>query len=357
MAQRHHEITSNQLSVTATADNVSRMSKHVKKQHRQQNSFRLEEEADISGLRNRERFIKEVDGQAKNAMTAISEDDETNATPARRQLTQKELHQTRQAILNSRKYDELLEDTDKIKDSFRARLRDIYSICHDFICLPVDRPARPRWVQIRRIDREVNAHVAKFAHDRQQVASDVAELKDFLRGQLFDQYCLMKETPMEKKNETWLRYGKSLLRGKEIGEQEKPLRQESAKNVDLGARELQDRLRDMIEESGLEPEWVMDSIEDYSIGNDHIGRWQRYAQERRWVRLAAKLTKDTQQLEKINGSSSESSDGRRCNITINIHNTKRQYFRRLDGAHDFDLGDSIEDASVSSSTMSLADGS
>ncbi len=81
----------------------------------------------------------------------------------------------------------------------------------------------------------------------------------------------------------------------------------------------------------------MDRIEDYSIGNYHIGRWQRYVRARRWERLAAKLTKDIQQLEKINGSSSESSDGRRCNIMINIHNTKGQFFRRLDGAQDFEL--------------------
>ncbi len=36
------------------------------------------------------------------------------------------------------------------------------------------------------------------------------------------------------------------FRGKEIGEQVQSLRQETAKNVDLGARELQDRLSDMI---------------------------------------------------------------------------------------------------------------
>lgn len=338
MTQRHHDITSNQLSVTATADNVRRMGERVKKQHRQQVSIKFDDAADIEEMLDiRDWFIWRVDEQAKNAMATISEEDETNATPARRQQTQKEFSQTRQAILNSRKYDELREDTDKIEDSFRARLKSIYSICYDFICIPVGRHPRPRWVQVRRIDREVNAHVAYFAHLRQQVASDVAELKDFLRGQLFDQYCLMKETPMEKKNETWLRYGESLLSGKEIGEQVQSLRQETAKNVDLGARELQDRLSDMIEESGLDPDWVMDSIEDYSTGNNHIGRWQRYVRERLWERLAEKLIKDIQQLEKINGSSSESSDGRRCNIMINIHNTKWQFFKRLDGAQDFEL--------------------
>ena len=93
----------------------------------------------------------------------------------------------------------------------------------------------------------------------------------------------------------------------------------------------------MINESELDPDWVIDHILDYQEGNAHIGLWQRYVQGRRWMELAGKFTKDSQQLAKIN--SNRSSNNRRCNIMFNIHNTKRQFFKRLNGADDYELNE------------------
>ena len=113
---------------------------------------------------------------------------------------------------------------------------------------------------------------------------------------------------------------------------------ETADNLDLGDREVGDRLDHIIDESRLNPTWVMDRIEDYYNGNDHIGRWQQLAKDHRWNKLAAKLAVDNQQLEEIN-SAVDMGSSRRCNIMSNICNTKRQFFKRLDGAQDFELSE------------------
>lgn len=132
----------------------------------------------------------------------------------------------------------------------------------------------------------------------------------------------------------------------------------TAENLDLGDREIGERVDGMIDASGLNPSWVMDHIEDYHLGNDHIGRWQRYVRSCRWKELAAKFTNDIQQLEKINRTI-HSSNSRRCNIMFNIQNTTRQIFARLDGAQDFELSEKAlrmdegyESTSASSSTKS-----
>lgn len=149
------------------------------------------------------------------------------------------------------------------------------------------------------------------------------------------------------------------MSGPEEGECERSLTKETAETLDLGDREVGDRLDRMIDASELEPCWVMDHIEDYCTENEHIGKWQGYAKAHRWDDLAAKLTKDIQQLEKIN-SSIEFSKGRRCKIMVNIRSTQRQYFKRLEGAQEFELSDKAlrmaegyESTSASSSTTSL----
>lgn len=360
MAKRYHEFTSNCLSETATADNINRMRADAKKRHGQQGAIAFEDAADIEDLLEKaDRFIEAVDELAKNSMKSIPEEDESGATYSRRRPTVNESRQIKKAILNSKNYDQLLQSIDKIKKSFRPRLMDIYTTCHDFICTPVGKHPRPRWAQICRIDKEVTAHVAHVAHIQQQVTSDVAQLEDFLREQLYDQYCLMRETPMEKKDETWLQYGDCFILGPKNGEDERSLTKETAENFDLGDRGVERRLDRMIDGTGLDPTWIMDRIEDYCRGNDHIGRWQRYVQGCQWEELAAKLSDDIDQLEKIN-SSSKSSSSRQCNIMSNIHNTKRQFFKRLDGAQDFELSEralrmdeGYESTSASSSTTSL----
>lgn len=114
----------------------------------------------------------------------------------------------------------------------------------------------------------------------------------------------------------------------------------------------------MINESGLDPNWVMGHIEDYHNGNEHIGQWQRYVRSRRWMDLAEKFTKDMEQLERINSAKPKSS--RRCQIMFNIHNSTRLYFKRLDGPHAYQLSDKAlqmeeeEESHESSSTSSSA---
>ena len=138
--------------------------------------------------------------------------------------------------------------------------------------------------------------------------------------------------------------------------------EETAKKVDLGNPQVRDRFDRMIESAGLDPEWAKDRIKDYSKGNKHIGQWQRYIKSQRWRKLAAKLSMDIQQLEKIN--STNPSNGRPCKIMPIIMNTKRQYFKALDENLAYDLTDKAlgmgeEDegyessSSSSSSTTSL----
>lgn len=140
------------------------------------------------------------------------------------------------------------------------------------------------------------------------------------------------------------------------------LAKETAETLDLGDREVGDRLDRMIDASALDPGWVMDHIEDYSTGDDHIGKWQGYAEAFRWDDLAEKIIKDIEQLEKIN-SNMNFNKSRRCKIMVNIRNTKRQYFKRLDGPQDFELNEKelrmneeYERTSASSSTTSSDSG-
>ena len=115
-------------------------------------------------------------------------------------------------------------------------------------------------------------------------------------------------------------------------------RNETADILYLGDCEVGYRLERMIVESGLDPDWVMESIEDYYKGNEHIGRWQRLMEGGRWNELAAKFTVDKQQLGKINSTIDLGGSGK-CNIMPNIRSSKWRIFKRLDGAQDFELSE------------------
>lgn len=193
---------------------------------------------------------------------------------------------------------------------------------------------RPRPAQTGHVEEETNAHVALA---QEQLTTDVAHLGDFLRGRLFDQYCLMRETPMDQKDRTWLKYGECIIAGHGNCKCDTSLFDETADTLEQGDPEVEDRLHRMINESGLDPKWVMDHIEGYHNGNEHIGHWQGYVRSRRWMNLAEKFTKDTQQLQRIN--STRPMNSRRCNIMFNILSTTRLYFKRLDGPLGYELSD------------------
>lgn len=359
MARRRHDFTKNRLSETATEDNVGKLDSDALKLYHQRATIAFGDMAVVDDvLEIASRFVEAVDELAKNAMDTIPEEDELGAIHSGPQLTVRERLRCKQAISNTENYQQLLQSTYKIKDTFRVRLREIHSICHQFICPRAGKHPHPRWAQIRRIHREVTDHVANVA--QKQVTFEVAKLRVFLRGQLFDEYCLMRGTPMEKKDETWLRYGKCVMLGKKNSKCGKSLTKETAETRYVGDREDGERLDRMIDASGLDPSWVMDHMEEYYAGNGHIGRWQRYMQDRRWKDLAAKFTDDIQQLKKINRATN-SSKSRRCQIMSNIQNTKRQFFNRLNGAQDFELSEKAskmdegyESTSNSSSTSSLS---
>ena len=339
MVERQRLFTKNFLSESATKDNIGRMSPKVEKLYCQRAVIAFEDAAQGEEiLEMATQFFTTVDELSRNPMKTIPEEDESGATHSQRQPTQTEVLQTQQAILKAKKYQTWLQGVDKVKESFRARLLEIHSDYHAFICTPVGKHPRPRWAQICRIDKEASTNVAHVAHVRRQLISDVAQLKDFLRGQLFDEYCLMRGTAMVEKDETWLKYGKCLVLELEIGKGEKSLTKETAENFEPGEREVGHRLDRLMKASALDPNWVMDRIKDYYAGNDHIGKWQRYVQACCWKELAAKLTKDIQQLEKIN-STINSSNSRRCKIMLNMRNTGRQFFKRLEGAQDFELSE------------------
>ena len=230
MAKRQHLITSNHLSETATGENIARMSPEVKKLYRQKIAFAFafQDAANSEDVfENAGRFVEAVDELATYPMNTIPEDDESRTTDPNRLPTGKQYRKIKQATGKIQYHGSLLASTSKIEDSFRDRLLDIHTIYHMFICTKVGHTPRPRWSQICRLDREVNDHVARVAHAKQQLTSDVAQLRDFLREQLFDEYCLMRGTPMEMKNETWMQYGKYLMSEHEIGECERSLRKES----------------------------------------------------------------------------------------------------------------------------------
>ena len=350
MEKRQDLIHSNFLSKTATRDNICRMSPDVKREYNKrgvvgfEGTAEVEDILDIAG-----RFVKNVDELKENPLETIQEVEDLDGS------IEMELLRIKQAIKNTEK-DEQLKHSDQIWRSFRVRLMEISSTCYDFACNPLGNPFRPRLAQIGCLSMEVNAHVALA---QEQLTSDIAELRDFLRGRLFDQYCLMRGTPKEKKNKTWLKYGECIILGYDDSKCENSPTKETAEILNLGDPEVRDRLYRMINESGLDPDWVTDHIEDYHGGNEHIGRWQRYVQSRRWMDLAEKFTKDIEQLEKIN--STRSNNSRRCNIMFNIHNSKRQFFKRLHGARNFELSEKAlrmeEEEYDSSSTPSPASSS
>ena len=230
MTKRQQLVISNQLSETATDGNVAKMSPEVKKLHRRKFAipFTFEDAADCENvLKNAGLFLETVDKLTTYPMNTIPEDNESRTTDPNRLPTEKEFRKIQKAIGIMQYHGSLLASPTKIKDSFRHRLMDIHTIYHMFICTKVGHTPRPRWAQICRLDREVNDHVARVAHAEQQLKSDVTHLRSFLREQLFDEYCLMRGTPMEMKNETWMRYGRYLRSGHEIGKSERSLSKES----------------------------------------------------------------------------------------------------------------------------------
>ena len=170
---------------------------------------------------------------------------------------------------------------------------------------------------------------------------------------------------MEEKDPKWIRYGECIILGEQgkIGKQAKKGNLDTAKSSASGNPRVEDRLARMIDTAGLDQQWVLEHLESYYDGNDHIGQWQRYAHCCRWEKLAEKLSIDMGQLQIINGSNPNG--GRRCcRIISNIRDTRRQYFKRLDGARDYELSeyalkmdmeyeDSSSASTASSSTISF----
>ena len=105
-----------------------------------------------------------------------------------------------------------VKDSDEIKRSSRAQLMDISSRRHGFIYPLVGDHSHPGRIQVSHEDGEANAQVALI---QQQLTYDVTRLRDFLRGRLFDQYCLMRCTTKKEKDPTWLEYGKCIISGKD----------------------------------------------------------------------------------------------------------------------------------------------
>lgn len=344
MTTRQHLFNSNVLSKTATRANIPRMSPEVRKKYDRRDVLALQDTADVGDiLKSAGYFVWTMKELKKPSMESVPELDELGDS------TGIELLQIEQANKN-RQNDKRLKDSDKTRKSFGARLKEISCTCYDFICTPIRNHFRPRSAQINYVNEDVNAHVALA---QEQLTSDVAQLKDFLRGRLFDQYCLMRGTPMEKKDKTWLKYGECII-GYGNSKCDTSLLHETADIFEQVDREVGERLHRMINASGLDPYWVMDHIEDYHNGNEHIGEWQRYVQSRRWMDLAEKFTKDIRQLQRIN--STRSNNSRRCKIMVNIHDSKRMFFKRLDGPRDYELSDKalrmMEESYASSSTSS-----
>lgn len=201
MTTRQHLFNSNLLSETATRANIRRMSPEVRKEYDRRDVLALEDTADVGDiLKSAGGFVRTMYKLKKHRMETVPELEELGDS------TGIELLQIEQAIKN-RQNDERLKDSDKTRRSFGARLKEISCTCYDFICTPFRKHFRPRSAQIAYVNEDINAHVALA---QEQLTSDVAQLKDFLRGRLFDQYCLMRGTPMEKKDKTWLKYGECI---------------------------------------------------------------------------------------------------------------------------------------------------
>ena len=220
-AKRQQLVTRNLLSTTATSNNIAMMRPDTEERYRRQDDVEFENTADSeSVLTNARWFIETVKDLSQNPMETIPEEEAFGAACFPRKPNEKEKDQIKQAIKNTRYYEKLRDSRIKIENSFRTRLDEIYSICHGFICVSVGKHTRPTWAQICRVDREVTNHVARV---QQQLTSDVTNLREFLRDQLFDQYGLMRETRKEKKMEIWLTFGRCIVLGHANSKCEKPL--------------------------------------------------------------------------------------------------------------------------------------
>ena len=139
------------------------------------------------------------------------------------------------------------------------------------------------------------------------------------------------------------------------------LTKESAEIRDLDDPRIGNRLHRIIDESGLDSTWVKEHILGYHDGNEHIGQWQRYVRDRRWEDLAEKFTQDIQQLEIIYSTTgARSNNGRRCKLMKNIEDSSRQWFKRLNGAQDYELSEKalkMEEEYETSSTASSSSSS
>lgn len=218
MTIRQHVIDSNKLSKTATHENVRKMRHDVKKRYRcrPKPPSKFADAARVEVSRTKEEFLQDMDNLAQRLKT-IPEEDVTGTIQLPQRRTEREQRRDKQAISNAKIYRNLLDDEDAdLGKSGRKRLEVIYDAYYNFICTS----NRPRWAQLSRMHREVTDNVARMEYAKEQLKSDVTLLRTFLREQLSDQYCLMRETPMEKKDETWLRYGQCLSLVKEIGERE-----------------------------------------------------------------------------------------------------------------------------------------
>ena len=164
----------------------------------------FEDAADIDDtLEIAKQFIKDVKEVSNNLLETIPEEDEVDHSTEIGSL------QIKQAENSTDDY-ERLKHSNEIKRSFKARLGEISSTCYNSICTSFGHHARQRRARICRVDMGVTPHVASL---QQQLTSDVTQLRDFLCGRLFDQYCMMRGTPKEKKNETWLKYGECIILG------------------------------------------------------------------------------------------------------------------------------------------------
>ena len=210
MAERQRLITSNFLSETATDENIDMMRSSIYRKYRRTNKIAFEDAADVLAvLEIADGFVRAMDELSKDPLETIPEEDDGGTTRAPRRPTEMETLQICQ-VTESMLYYEGLSSRNEVERSFQTRLEDIIDDCRLFIRTPVGNHPRPRWAELCRMDREVAAQVAWV---QGQVASDVAELRDLLRRRLFDQYCLMRDTPAERNDETLLIFGQWAVLG------------------------------------------------------------------------------------------------------------------------------------------------
>ena len=201
MAQRHFPLTSKYLSKTATGYDKKTMEREIRKRSRERRMIAFRNGARYNKtLATAYYWLRKVINLSKNPMETIQEEDEDEDEDSPRV----KIARTRRATDNWENYQRLIE-SDEIEESFRGRLMKISSTCHDYIWPPVGYDSRPEWDQISREESEVNVHVALVL---QQLTW---EMSGFLRGRLFDEYCLMRETPQKRKDPTWLKYGRYII--------------------------------------------------------------------------------------------------------------------------------------------------